>query len=232
MKRKNAIPSPPTEKIQVVGYCRISAGKANDLSIPAQKNKIKQWATLHDAEILNIFDDNGISGTKANRPGFEQAMELATDNKATIVVYSLTRFGRSTIDILNNVKTLRDKGGNFVSITESFDTKTATGRMIFRVLAVLAEFEAEVASERTKLALDRLKSKGQKTGGAVPYGFDADETRKLTPNPAEQKVISYIKKMHNQGKSMSWIAKRLNERGILTKTGKKWFTQTVKYVLS
>lgn len=219
--------------IKIVGYCRISAAKENDVSIPAQKSKIRQWAKLNDAEMLAMFDDNGISGTKTNRPAFQQAFELAIREKAIIVTYSLSRFGRSTVDILNNINKLTKSGAGFVSLSENFDTTTAAGNLVLTIFAALAEFESKVGGERTKAALDHRKARGLKTGGHMPFGYDVDSNLKLIPNPAEQKVITYIRQMHARGKNMLWIANRLNERGISTKKqGGRWFAQQIKKILT
>ena len=223
-----------TEKIKVVGYCRISKAKENDVSLPAQLAKIRQWADLHDAEVIGVYEDNGISGTRAdNRPGLQAALDKTIKNRAVLVVYSLSRSFRSTIDAITNVNCIQKAGAELVSLSENIDTTTAAGRMIFRTFASLAEFEADLGGERTKAALDFRRSKGLKTGGYAPYGYDVvgDEGR-LVKNADEQREIGYMRKMITRGHTLSHIARRLNERGIKTKNGKKWYAQTVKNLLN
>jgi len=222
------------DRLQVVGYCRVSSVEQAEegCSIEAQKDKIQQWADLHEAEILDVYQDAGISGTKANRPGLLSAMETACQKRAVFVVYSLSRFSRSTSDTLRLTSQLQKAGAELVSVSEQIDTISAAGKMVFRILAVLNEFETELGGERTKAALDWRKRQGLKTGGYVPYGYTADKDGKLTKNPAEQRIIQRILRMHSGGKRYAAIARYLNDHEIPSKTGKQWYIQTVKNVIS
>lgn len=218
---------------KVVGYIRVSSQEQKDAGdgLKAQRQKILQWADLHDYKVLEIFADEGVSGTKTDRPGLTKALNLACKEKAVFVVYSLSRFSRSTTDTLKFTSRLQKAGAELVSISEQIDTLSAAGKMVFRVLAVLNEFESDVAGERTKAALDYRRSKGLKTGGRIPFGFDVDKNLKLILNDAEQNVIRKISIMRRKGKRYAEIARTLNEKGIKTKYGKQWQIQTVKNVL-
>jgi len=223
-----------SDHLKVVGYVRVSSQEqANEgISLAAQKEKIKQWADLHDAEILEIFEDAGISGTKSNRPGLMSAMKMACQNKAVFVVYALSRFSRSTSDTLKFTAQLQKANAELVSVSEQIDTLSAAGKMVFRILSVLNEFESDLGGERTKAALDYRKQKGLKTGGFVPYGYTANKEGKLSIDPKEKQVIDEIKKMYESGSRYAEIARYLNSKGILTKTGKQWQIQTVKNIVT
>lgn len=232
MKRKNKPAT--TDRLQVVGYCRVSTQEQAEegCSIEAQKDKIQQWAELHDAEILDVFQDAGISGTKTNRPGLLSAMETACQTRAVFVVYSLSRFSRSTSDTLRLTSQLQKAGAELVSVSEQIDTISAAGKMVFRILAVLNEFETELGGERTKAALDWRRRQGLKTGGYVPYGYTADKDGKLTKNPEEQRTIRRILRMHSGGQCYADIVRYLNDHEIPSKTGKHWYIQTVKNIVN
>ena len=221
------------ENTNVVGYVRVSSQEQKEMGygLKAQKQKILQWANLHGCQVLEIFADEGISGTKTQRPGLTKALQLACKEKAIFIVYSLSRFSRSTTDTLRFTSRLQKAGAELVSISESIDTISAAGKMVFRVLAVLNEFESDVAGERTKAALDYRRSKGLKTGGRIPYGYTVDKNMRLHKQTNEQKVISQIKQMHRDGKRYATIAKHLNEKNIVTKYGGRWFIQSVKNVV-
>jgi site-specific DNA recombinase len=218
--------------MEAVGYIRVSsAGQVADgVSLDAQKDKIRAWATINDAELVQIFADEGISGCRSDRPGLLQAVDYAQQNKAALIVYSLSRLSRSTRDTLDMAERLDKAGADLVSLSEKIDTTTAAGKMVFRMLAVLNEFERDQVSDRTKAALAWKKSQGEKTGGLVPFGYDVEEG-KLTDNPQEQRIIQRIIEFRQQGMNYSQIARRLNELGHRTKTGKNWFPQTVKNVI-
>lgn len=220
--------------LRAVGYVRVSSQEQakEGVSLDAQREKIRQWASLHDAKVLNIFEDAGISGTRKDRPGFQQAIETACRNKAALVVYSLSRFSRSTKDTLHFTSQLMKAGAELVSISEQIDTISAAGKMVFRILAVLNEFESDLGGERTKAALDHRKAQGFKTGGFIPYGFRVDEEKRLIRDPKEQGVIRKIKQLRGAGERYAAIARYLNERGIPTKNGREWAIQTVKNVLN
>lgn len=218
----------------VVGYVRVSSQEQADqgISIAAQKNKIKQWTELHDYSILGIYSDKGMSGTRTNRPGLKTALEMACTHKAIFVVYSLSRFSRSTTDTLKFTSQLQKAEAELVSISEQIDTLSAAGKMIFRVLAVLNEFESDLGSERTKAALDYRRAKGLKTGGFTPYGYFADKDKRLHFEPKEQQVIKQMRAMVNNGMNYQSIAKQLNEQGIKTKKGKKWYGNVIKAIVT
>lgn len=223
-----------TQSKPVVGYIRVSSleQKEDGISLAAQKQKIQQWAELNEHPLLSIYSDEGISGTKTNRVGLNAALDLACEKQAVFVVYSLSRFSRSTTDTLRFTSRLQKAGGELVSISEQIDTLSAAGKMIFRVLAVLNEFESDLGSERTKVALDYRRSQGLKTGGHIPYGYYVDEDLRLHPLQAEQQVINQIKAFRQDGKSYAFIVRYLNENNVSTKTGGKWHIQTVKNILN
>jgi len=90
--------------------------------------------------------------------------------------------------------------------------------MVFRILAVLSEFERDLISERTKASLSHLRHQGRKTGGHVPYGFD-NVDGELVPNRKETKVVEFIKKLHRRGYSLRAIGRELQRKCIRTKRG-------------
>ena len=162
----------------------------------------------------------------------KEALELTTEHKAVLVVYSLSRLSRSTRLTCEIGDKLDNAGADLVSISEKIDTTTAAGKMVFRVLAAMAEFERDQISERTKLALNHKKANGEKTGGDAPFGWDADDSGKLIENNTEQHIISLIFDAWGRGNSLGSIAKRLNNDGYKTKRGSKFYAQTIKNILN
>lgn len=218
--------------MKVVGYIRVSTeGQAQDgVSLAAQEAKIQAWAELNDAEEVEIYRDT-ISGKRAdNRPGLQQALQSVGKGDA-LIVYSLSRLARSTKDTILTAERLDRAGANLVSLSEAIDTTTAAGKMVFRMLAVLSEFERDQVSERTRLGLAHKRSNGEKTGGDVPFGFTAEEGR-LVPHPEEQKAIGLIRDLHGKGYSLRRIGAELEKRGHRTKSGKtRWHPKTVSAIL-
>jgi len=219
--------------MKAIGYIRVSTqGQVNDgVSMEAQEAKIKAWAELNEYEIEHIYKDNGISGKQANnRAGLQDALN-AVDKGNALVVYSLSRLARSTKDTLEISEYLSKKKADLVSLSEKIDTTTASGKMVFRMLAVLNEFERDQISERTKTALQYKKSKMEKTGGDVPFGYDVSKG-KLIENHKEQNTIGSIKRLHSQGYSLRGICKEMELRGCRTKKGRSnWNPKTVSMIL-
>lgn len=210
--------------MKAIGYVRVSTeGQAQDgVSLAAQEAKIRAWAELASAESVTIFIDAGLSGKRAdNRPGLQSALDVIGEGDA-LVVYSLSRLARSTKDTIAISELLAKKGADLVSLSEKIDTTTAAGKMVFRMLAVLSEFERDQISERTCLALAHKRAQGEKTGGDVPYGYQIDGAR-LVQDANEQKALALIRELRGKGYSLRGIARELEAHGYRTKTGlAKW----------
>ena len=169
--------------------------------------------------MLALHTDAGLSGSRAdNRPGLQTALNEVCKEKAVLVVYSLSRLARSTKDAILISERLNRAGADLVSLSEQIDTTSASGKMVFRLLAVLAEFERDLISERITTTLAHLKSQGRRVSGLIPYGFDlASDGRTLTLNKHEQTVIGRICQLRTRGQSLRQIAALMNKQGILSK---------------
>jgi len=224
--------------MNAIGYIRVSTQhQATDgVSLDAQREKIRQWCEHNGYRLETTYSDAGLSGSRAdNRPALQEALGRVCRRKgAALVVYSLSRLARSTKDAIAIAERLDKAGADLVSLSERIDTTTAAGKMVFRMLAVLAEFERDLVSERTTAALSMMKANGQRVG-TVPYGFDlAPDGCALVENPPEQAVIAEIQAMRKAGKTLTKIAKALSARAVPTKTGKsvKWTHQAVARILA
>lgn len=217
---------------KAVAYLRVSTESQvrHGISMEAQRAKIEAWAMVHDHELIRIEEDAGISGKLIrNREGLQRAIEAACEEKAVLVVYSLSRLSRSTKDTLALVEKLDKAGADLVSLSEKIDSTSAAGKMVFRMLAVLNEFERDQVSERTSAILQHKKENGR-VYSPVPFGYDRMGDR-LIENEEELSVVERIKELRAEGRSLRHIASELNGRGIATKAGKKWYASTVRYIL-
>lgn len=217
---------------KAIGYIRVSTqGQADEgVSLSAQRAKIEAWCIANDMDLAAVFTDAGLSGgSMAGRDGLHAAMKATTKGMA-LVAYSISRLARSTKDMLAIAETLDRKGADLVSLTEKIDTTTAAGRMVFKMLAVLADFERDQIGERTKMALAHKKAKGE-VYAPVPFGYEAIEGRLVTVK-REAKIVGEILAMREAGASFASIADTLNERGIEGKRGGRWFASTVRYMVN
>lgn len=131
-------------------------------------------------EVVLEIEETG-SGARNDRPGLQQVMEAARTNEIdAVIVWKLDRYGRSALDLLQNIRTLTDEGVRFVAVSQSLDIKTrgdAISKLILAVLSGVSEFERSLAIERTRLGLDKARRAGKLLGRRVSR--DAPDPRKV-----------------------------------------------------
>ena len=219
---------------QAIGYIRVSTdGQAQDgVSLDAQRAKIEAWAMLNDYELAAVHVDAGISGKNCNRPGLQDALADCRKGSA-LVVYSLSRLSRSVRDTMDIGDKLAKVGADLVSLSEKIDTTSAAGKMVFRLLAVMNEFERDQISERTTTALQYKKSRGEKTGGQVPYGFTlAADGVALVENAAEQDVLAQARELKASGLSLRKVAVELQRRGFNARNGGLFQSEQIRRMVA
>ena len=221
--------------MDAVGYFRVStAGQANEgISLEAQEAKVRAWAELHDRELVAVHTDAGISGARAvTRPALQNAIKQACKLKAPLVVYSLSRLARSTKDAIEISERLGRCGADLISLTEQIDTTSASGRLFFRLMSSLAEFERDLTAERTRAALGYMRRQGRRVSRFPPFGFDlSQDEASIIENAREQQQIGVIRKLREKGQSLRAIAEELGQRSIPTKRGGKWTAKSVRAIL-
>lgn len=137
-----------------IGYVRVSdADQSEDLQIDA----------LNAAGCIKLYTDHGLSGVKRHRPGLQAMLDDLCEGD-TLTVWKLDRLGRSTVHLFAILEELQARGIEFLAITQGIDTGTAIGRMIFGQLAVFAEYERSLISERTKAGMKAAKARGVHIG--------------------------------------------------------------------
>jgi site-specific DNA recombinase len=223
----------PKQQPQAVGYARVSTEEQarEGVSLDAQRARIEAWSQGNDTPLAGFFVDAGISGSKAeNREGLQKAIGMACEKRAILIVYSLSRLSRSTKDTLALAERLEKAGADMVSLSERIDTTSAAGKMVFRMLAVLNEFERDQISERTAAAL-RHKRDQRQAYSPTPYGFDRISDL-LVVNRDEQQVIEEILELRAKCWSLRRIAAKLNQEGVSAKNGGNWYPSAVRSVLN
>jgi DNA invertase Pin-like site-specific DNA recombinase len=216
---------------KAIAYVRVSTElqASEGVSLEAQKAKIAAWCELNDCELAAVYVDAGISGKRAdNRPELQKALDHVCDEAGVLIVYSLSRLARSTKDTLSIGDRLAKSKADLVSLSEKIDTTTAAGKMVFRMLAVLAEFERDQLSERVTMAMNHKRTKNERISGRLPYGYTlSDDGITLVTVTDENNVLSVIKELRSDGLSLRKIADELNTRGIVAKHGRPWKHSTI-----
>ncbi|QRI65816.1 recombinase family protein [Shinella sp. PSBB067] len=148
-----------------IGYARVSTED--------QKLDMQLQALRH-AGCDRIFTDHGISGKVIERPGLDEALaSLSPDD--TLVVWRLDRLGRSLVHLVQLMNELGERAIHFHSLAENIDTGSSGGRLLFHMIAALAEFERSLISERTRAGMAAARERGQRLGR--PPALNAEELR-------------------------------------------------------
>lgn len=218
-----------------IGYIRVSTdGQVTEgVSLDAQRERIAAWCLGNGFDLGEVFVDAGLSGGRSdNRPGLQSALDAVCKVRGVLVVYSLSRLARSTKDTIVISERLAKANADLVSLSERIDTTSAAGKMMFRMLAVLAEFERDQISERTTTAMRFKAKQGQRISSRIPFGFNlAGDGSSLVRNEAEQDAIQVVNGLRGRGLSLREIARELTSRGIPTKCGKPWTHSSVQRIV-
>lgn len=150
---------------QLIGYARVST---------ADQSMALQVKALEEAGCLNIYEEPATSGAAKNRPQLDLAIKDLRPGD-TLVVWRLDRLSRSIRDLYKRLDQISEQGASFRSLTEHFDFGTATGKLILRIIGLMAEFERQLTIERTKAGMGVIREKGVKLG--APVKFNAAKKR-------------------------------------------------------
>jgi DNA invertase Pin-like site-specific DNA recombinase len=220
--------------MKAVAYCRVSTVGQRDegVSLEMQQERTAAWCLNNGYEPDVVFVEVMSGGRAANRPELQKAVALACKLKGILVVYSLSRLARSVKDTLAIAERLEKSGANLASLSERIDTNSALGKMVFRLLSTLNEFERDQLAERTACAMAHLRKSNRRISLRIPLGYDlAADGNMLLVNPAEQKVVAQICSWRRRGMTMVAIAERLHDSGVPTKAGGQWCPSTIRGIL-
>jgi len=226
---------PETVK-KVVAYTRVSTlGQAEDgESLERQAARIRAYCEAKGLEQPEIICDEGLSGFKSNREGFQKLVALCESKQvSTVIVYDLSRLSRSVRDTLEFIEdTINKNGIEFVSLLNDIDTSTPTGKAFLGITAIFNQLYRDEIAYKTKEALSHKRAKQEKTGGTIPFGFELVGGVKLFPKPEEFETLKLMHSLRKQGLTLREIVGVLTEKGIPTKTGRAgWQPKVVMRIL-
>lgn len=135
---------------KVALYARVSTDQQST-GLESQVRVLKDYCDRNDIKDYEIFMDEGISGTKSSRPALDRMMTAVQAREiGSVIVYSFSRFARSTTHLLNALSVFKQNGCNFVSLTEKIDTGTPVGLAIFAILAAISQLERDLICDVIK----------------------------------------------------------------------------------
>lgn len=178
---------------RVALYARVST-KNNSQDPETQLLALRDYAQARKLEVFSEYVDIGISGSKDSRPALNRLMADARKRRIdTVLVARFDRFARSTRHLVLALEEFNALGVDFISLSESIDTSTPMGKMVYTVIAAVAELERSLIRERVIMGLQRAKAQGKKLGR--PSGTKAN--------------VRKIQKLKRQGLSIRQIASEM-----------------------
>ena len=223
-------------QLRVAAYCRVSTDSEEQMtSYEAQKtyytDKIMQnpqWS------MAGIFADEGITGTSAEkRPEFLRMIRLCRKRKIDLIlVKSISRFARNTVDCLHYIRALKELGIAVIFEKENINTLDSEGEMLITLLGAFAQAESESISQNVRWGIRQAMREGRISLRCKQlYGFTEDENGQPQALPDEAEVVRRIYKSFLRGQSIRMIKGWLDAEGIAPRKGKEWSLSSVENIL-
>ena len=181
-------------------YVRTST--VNGQTTKNQERELQAVAERHGWTVVTIFKDQGISGAKGRdkRPGLDRLMQAVARREIDLVAaWSVDRLGRSLTDLLAVLQELHAKGVDLYLHQQGLDTSTPSGRAMFQMLGVFAEFERAIIRERVMAGLARAKADGTRLGRPATVADDTAKVKTIRAARAAGKSIRTIAREQGVG---------------------------------
>ena len=220
---------------KVAIYTRVSTHHQIDKdSLPLQRQDLVNYCKfILGINNYEVFEDAGFSGKNTDRPAFQDMMSKIRKNEFThLLVWKIDRISRNLIDFCDMYEEIKKYNCTFVSKNEQFDTSSAMGEAMLKIILVFAELERKLTGERvTSIMLDRA-SKGLWNGAPIPLGYSWDKNIKFPVIDNDEKlVIERIYNTYLETKSTSAVRNSLNMLSIKTKKNGSWTTKTISDII-
>lgn len=227
---------PQSEELEkVAAYCRVSTDSKDQLnSYRTQIGYYTNFIAQHPGwELVDIYADEGITGTSLEkRDEFKRMLQDCRAGKITrILVKSVSRFARNTLELIETTRELKDLGVVVVFEEQGIDTAQMLGEMQLTLLAMAAQEESTSISKNMKWSIQKRMDAGTYLGNTAPYGYRLEEGQ-LRIEETEAAVIRRIFEMRLSGMGQVAITQELNRQGIQPRDGKPWTVYRVRYILS
>lgn len=221
----------------MAAYCRVSTDQYEQLeSLETQRSHYDEYIRAHkDWELVNVYYDEGISGTRADtRPGLQRLMADCRLRRIDMVLTkSISRFARNTLDCLKHIRALKAQNIPVYFEKESINTLDAKGEVLLTIMVSLAQQESQSLSQNIKLGLQYRYQHGKVQVNHNRFlGYTKDAEGNLIIDPQQAEIVKRIYREYQEGYSMDKIKAGLERDGIPTGAGKTtWHTSTINKIL-
>jgi DNA invertase Pin-like site-specific DNA recombinase len=208
-------------------YLRVSGkGQVDGDGFPRQLKAIREYAAAHDMKIVNVYREEGVSGTKesADRPAWSELMTALHSNGVKIVIVEkLDRLARDLMVQETIVADLRKYGFELVSVAEpDLMANDPTRILVRQMMGAVAQYEKSQIVLKLRGARLRKRAKEGRCEGRKPYGY----------YDGESAALDRVKALRAEGLGYDRVAVRLNEEKVPTRTGKPWHGVVVNRILT
>jgi len=219
------------------GYIRVSTSMQAEegISLVTQSNRIAEYCKFRGYNLVKIYEDAGLSGGNANRPGLTEVLSILKKGDY-LVVAELSRLSRNSSDAVKLHTQFREKGIKLVSLNPDIDFSTAVGEMMYNVLVAIYQLERRQTAERVSVNMKTLSAQG-KLRPRPPFGWKfVSKEFPFEEVEEQQEIIDYIFILRGDGLSLHQICAYLNAEGYNKVLGggkhtQQFYPQTVKNII-
>ena len=232
-KKSHGIKGLIKKLLKVCAYCRVSTGtEEQKTSYESQKKYYKQKIKQNpEWELVDIYADEAISGTQVyKRVNFKRMIDDALAGKIDLIlVKSISRFGRNTVDILKYIRLLKEHNVAVFFEEENINTMEMQGEILLTVLSALAQQGSATISSSVALGARMKMKRGELVGHYAPYGYRYDQDKEeLVIFEDEAKVVRDVYELYiEKGYGTARIARELNNKKIPSPTNKMWSSTVI-----
>lgn len=229
------LPAMAAKRKRVCAYARVSSD--SEAQGESLENQTQYYQGLIEANpeygYIGVFADQGITGTKDDRPEFQKMLALARAGELDLILTkSISRFARNTAIVLELVRELKGLGVEVFFEKEQISSSSGDGELMLTVLSAFAQEESKNVSDNLKWRYRRKYQNGEVVVNTTRFlGYDKNKNRELVINPGQAKVVKRIFEDYIGGKGSFVIAKDLNAEGVETVAGGRWHSSTILGIL-
>jgi DNA invertase Pin-like site-specific DNA recombinase len=214
--------NPQKEKPQRAAiYLRVSTSyQADRDSLPMQRKDLVGYCEYAlNISDYTVFEDAGYSGKNTDRPAFQKMMmQIRNGMYSHLLVWKIDRISRNLLDFAQMYEELKTLGVTFISRNEQFDTSTAMGEAMLKMVLIFAELERKTTAERVTATMISRANDGTWNGGRVPFGYDYNkETQTFSINGDESYIVLQMYDLYEKTDSLVRTARELNKLGYVSR---------------
>jgi site-specific DNA recombinase len=207
-----------------------------------QEERCRELCQFNRWTVAEVYSDGGVSGRRSSlkkRDEMRRCIDNACRDKGVVVIYDLSRLGRSAGFLLNTADQLADAGAHLAAVVQKFDTTSAMGKFFYGICALFAELESNKHGERMRDVHAHLKARYKfNTLGEVPYGYSRAKRSRIVVEVAEEQAViqkAFELRARKTRLGKLWplpdVAAELNALGYLRRSGKPWSGASVWQIL-